>query len=141
MVVVQKWLSETWYRIVGSGDPRHLVAGTQCEQMLQPPTAYFSSHGQHGRDKKGYQNEVPDGYENAGRFWGFWNLAPEWVEHDLSLDEYIWARRIMRKWAKANGGRRWREMRPLQPMWLRTRRRPSMHFAVQLLRAIDICVT
>ena len=25
-----KWLSRTWYRVVGSDDPRHLAAGTRC---------------------------------------------------------------------------------------------------------------
>jgi hypothetical protein len=137
MEVVRRWLAGTWFRIVASGDERHLVAGTQLDVMQKPPTAYFSSHGQHGRDKKGYQNEIPDGYEDAGRFWGFWNLAPEWVEHELDRDEFVQARRMMRAWAKANGYRVRRNGGRMQGMWLRTRRRPSMHFAAQLLRAVE----
>jgi len=136
--VVRRWISATWYRIVNSGDERHLRAGTQVEPMIHPPVAYFSSHGIHGRDKKGYQNEIPEGYENAGRFWGFWNLAPEWVEHELDRDEFVQARRMMRAWARANGYQVRRNGGRIQGMWLRTRRRPSINFAAQLLRALEV---
>lgn len=141
MVEVRRWTAGAWFRIVGSGDVRHLQAGTQLDVMQKPPTAYFSSHGQHGRDMKGYQNEVPEGYEDAGRFWGFWNLSPEWVDQELGYDEFVQARRMMRAWAKANGYRVRRNGGRLQGMWLRTRRRPSLHFAHQLLRAVELCTT
>lgn len=138
MEVVRRWLAGAWFRIVGSGDERHLRAGTQLDVMQKPPTAYFSSHGQHGRDSKGYQNEIPEGYESAGRFWGFWNLAPDWVEHELDRDEFVQARRMMRAWARANGYKTRRNGGRIQGMWLRTRRKPALNFASQLLRALEV---
>jgi len=139
--VVRRWISATWYRIVSSGDERHLRAGTQVEAMIRPPVAYFSSHGAHGRDKKGYQNEIAERYESADRFWGFWNLAPDWVEHELDRDEVVQLRRMMPAWARANGYQVRRNGGRIQGMWLRTRRRPSMHFGAQLLRALEVCST
>ncbi|GAI76059.1 unnamed protein product, partial [marine sediment metagenome] len=33
---MQLWVSRTWYRIVSSGDPRHLAAGTRLERVRSP---------------------------------------------------------------------------------------------------------
>jgi hypothetical protein len=139
MEVLRYWVGHTWNRIAGDGDVDHLRVALHpktVEVMVKPPSAYFSSHGEHGRDSKGYQNEVPDGFEDVGRFWGFWNLAPDWNEYELSLDEFVAVRRMMRRWRKATTGRKYRQMRPYQGMWLRTPRRPSLHFALQLLQAV-----
>jgi hypothetical protein len=141
LVEVQRWAKVAWYGIVGSGDVKHLARGAGVEVMRRPPSAYFSSHGQHGRDLKGYQNEVPDDVVNPGRFWGFWNLAPEWDEVDLGPGEYVEARRLLRAWAKSkrrkvrrNGGR-------VQGCWFRTYRKPGYLLRADILRALSIAVT
>jgi hypothetical protein len=138
---VQRWTSAAWCQVVGSGDVKHLAAGTEVAPLRKPPVAYFSSHGEHGRDKKGYQNEVPDGFRNPGRFWGFWNIGVDWNEHELGPNEFVEARRILRAWAKSkrynvrrNGGR-------VQGQWFRTRSRPSYRLAADVLRAVEIAVT
>lgn len=61
--------SRMWFEVVGSGDPKHLAAGTRIEPMEEP-------HGA-ARYVAGYcskldQKTVPEGFEGVGRFWGHW---------------------------------------------------------------------
>lgn len=61
------WLSEVWYRIVGSGDDLHRLAGTRWENLRD------KEGGRHYVVKycaKTYQKQVPEGYRQVGRFWG-----------------------------------------------------------------------
>lgn len=63
-----RWLSAAWYRAVGSGDEKHLQAGTQVQLVKE---------GCHGgaymakaySAKSGFQKEVPADFQNVGRFW------------------------------------------------------------------------
>lgn len=60
-------LSNAWYEIVGSGDEKHLRAGTRLEKMRN------KEGGRHYAVKysyKRYQKQVPEGYTNVGRLWG-----------------------------------------------------------------------
>lgn len=140
--VIMRWTSRTWWQVVGSGDADHLAAGTQVEIMRQPPTAYFSSHGEHGRDEKGYQNEVPADFRNPGRFWGTWNIRPDWNEADLSPEEFVEARRMMRAWAKSKRMRRRDVGRGrVQGMWVRTRSRPAYLLGADVMRAVAIAIS
>jgi hypothetical protein len=139
--VVRKWVAEAWFDIVKSGDTRHLSAGTQVDPMDRPPIAYFACHGQHGRDKKGYQNEIPEGFKNAGRFWGLWNLAPMWEEELLTATEFVQARRIMRAWARSKGLQLRKNGGRVQGMWLRTPGRPALTLAADVRRAVVLCST
>jgi hypothetical protein len=62
------WTARTWYRIVGSDDNRHLVAGTRVETIRagrKGTIAYASKYA-----AKAEQKEVPENYDNVGRFWG-----------------------------------------------------------------------
>lgn len=63
----QKWLSETWFRICGTGDPKHLKAGTRLERVRKPDGArrYALKYTHKMRQKA-----VPAAYRNVGRFWG-----------------------------------------------------------------------
>lgn len=63
----QDWLSETWYRIVGSGDEKHLRAGAAWEVVEKPDGAarYVAKESY-----KTFQKEVPKDFQNVGRFWG-----------------------------------------------------------------------
>lgn len=60
-------ISSAWYRIVGSGDGRHLRAGTKVEwlRLKHAAAAYASKYA-----LKSGQKEVPAKYSNVGRFWG-----------------------------------------------------------------------
>lgn len=63
----QLWSSQTWYRIVGSGDLKHLAAGTRLERIRKPNGArnYAVKYAH-----KMVQKSVPEAYRNVGRFWG-----------------------------------------------------------------------
>lgn len=56
-----------WARIVDSGDPRHLKAGTRLERIRKPDGAarYALKYAY-----KCHQKVVPKQYQNVGRFWG-----------------------------------------------------------------------
>jgi hypothetical protein len=58
------WLSATWYRIVDSGDPKHLAAGTNA-------TAVRSSNGAMFYAGK-YTAKTGDEEGEYGRRWGVW---------------------------------------------------------------------
>ena len=60
-------VSGAWYRIVGSGDSRHLAAGTRTETIRKKDGArrYAVKYAMKMRQKR-----VPVGYRNVGRFWG-----------------------------------------------------------------------
>jgi hypothetical protein len=60
-------LAERWYSIVGSGDERHLRAGTQIDfiKTKEQIYGYLSNYV-----KKLEQKRPPEGFENVGRFWG-----------------------------------------------------------------------
>lgn len=67
-------VAQAWFRIVGSGDEKHLRAGTRVEWLRNPDAAgiYAAKYG-----SKAEQKEVPDEYQNVGRFWGMSrNLKP-----------------------------------------------------------------
>jgi hypothetical protein len=60
-------VSATWYRVVGSGDSKHLAAGTRTERIRKQDGAarYATKYA-----FKMKQKRVPEGYRNVGRFWG-----------------------------------------------------------------------
>jgi hypothetical protein len=60
-------LAQAWFRIVGSGDEKHLKAGTSSEKVRSPRGGSFYAVKY---ASKMYQKLVPPGYQNCGRFWG-----------------------------------------------------------------------
>lgn len=60
-------LSERWYHIVGSGDIRHMRAGTQIKAINNPKQvyAYVSDYM-----KKSVQKTLPSDHTYSGRWWG-----------------------------------------------------------------------
>lgn len=60
-------VSSAWFRIVGSGDSRHLAAGTRTERLrsLEGGRRYAVKYAMKMRQKC-----VPELYQNVGRFWG-----------------------------------------------------------------------
>jgi hypothetical protein len=63
-----QWLSEIWYQIVGSGDEKHLRAGTRVEYVRG--REHGASYLAKSYTAKRAQKEVPVEYQNVGRFWG-----------------------------------------------------------------------
>jgi hypothetical protein len=105
---MREWISETWYRIVGSGDEKHLRAGTQCVPCRKPHAAasYAAKYA-----SKYEQKEVPEGYSNVGRFWGLsrgkqprarvildWTTGPDVFQAIRALRKLYNARRL--RWGK-----------------------------------------
>lgn len=60
-------VSAQWYKIVGSGDERHLRAGTKCETVRSRGGL---CHYMKQYIRKQGQKEVPEEYLSVGRFWG-----------------------------------------------------------------------
>ena len=91
------WVSETWYRIVGSDDLKHLKAGTRVDFLRDPKEVIRYVLKYVVKDEGG----VPD--SNPGRFWGFFNREklPEkfLVSLELSYSEWVKIKRYVRKWA------------------------------------------
>lgn len=66
--VDKEWLANAWYEVVGSGDRRHLEAGTRIEGFRKGEKAaacYVTRYL-----TKEYQKRVPEGFEHIGRWWG-----------------------------------------------------------------------
>lgn len=96
-----RWLSEEWYEIVGSGDPRHLKAGTEINEIrdITKTKLYMCSYA-----RKKDQKDVPKEYINCGRFWDSnRSVKPQEVE----ICEYTDVREMNResrnitRWRKA----------------------------------------
>jgi hypothetical protein len=89
----KQWLSETWYDIVGSGDLRHLRAGTTIQPIMDRTElkCYLCSY-----QKKETQKKVPENFRNVGRFWGS-NKALKPVSQ-ISLD--FLSEREMHRWLR-----------------------------------------
>lgn len=64
---LHSWLSQRWYNIVGSGDEKHLLAGTNWENTRTDDglRRYVVKYA-----FKTWQKEVPVGFRQVGRFWG-----------------------------------------------------------------------
>lgn len=60
-------VAASWYRIVGSGDEKHLAAGTRVERLrsAEGGARYAVKYACKMRQKA-----VPKAYQNVGRFWG-----------------------------------------------------------------------
>lgn len=110
------WLSRAWFEAVGSGDERHLRAGTGVDwgegiRASDPKRlgVYFlkraTGHNL-GVDKE-YQHIVPEAWREEGagpgRFWGYYGLEKCDVQVELDDEQFWQFRRLLRRWANANG--------------------------------------
>jgi hypothetical protein len=80
----QLWVSQAWYEVVDSNDPRHLRAGTNWEKIRKAKGAlrYVAMYAH-----KPTQRVVPKKYRNVGRFWGRSSgvTVPEPVRLDIGV--------------------------------------------------------
>lgn len=99
-----EWLAQTWYQVVGSGDPRHLQAGTQVERARSVNGVMnYAGKKYLGKEIHG----LPRGWKNPGRFWGCYgrkNLPrSRAVKMTLSKKGFVRLRRMIRRMIKAKG--------------------------------------
>ena len=110
------WLSRAWTEIVNPPDPteyaKHLAAGTAIDfsaatTSIDPRriAIYFLKHGTKTVDDKEYQHVVPEAWRSPGagpgRFWGVWGLETASVVLRLDYDDYVAAKRVLRRLAIA----------------------------------------
>lgn len=96
-----RWVSRTWYVVVGSGDVRHYRAGTQvkpCSDWLGAARYLMSELGK-------YRQKMLPSYaeEGAGRWWGLWRLTRETYEVRLTCSAFYAIRRVLRRAARLKG--------------------------------------
>ena len=94
--IAKDWLSRAWYDVVGSGDMRHLAAGTQV-QLARSHRGVVSYASKYTAKR---QELPPDWQEGVGRFWGVSHreaLGIVWRWAPLSESQYWAACRIVRR--------------------------------------------
>lgn len=98
------WLSETWYRVVGSNDERHLMAGTRVEYLrsYRGAMAYAAKYM-----SKTTEENLPEEWGRPGRFWGVYGRSNlpvgEVFEVPLTWLESVTLQRWLRNYAKLPG--------------------------------------
>lgn len=86
----RQWCKRTWYRIVGSGDEKHLDQGAQITkiQSVRGVQSYMSKY---------VAKPVEDVEQDVGRWWGVWHpeeLPVELVRVALTEAEFYRIRRV-----------------------------------------------
>lgn len=93
----RSWVSDTWYRVVGSGDEKHLKAGSRVEYLRSHRGAM--SYAAKYMDKT--VDQLPEEWGKPGRFWGVCgreNLPTgEVIEVPLSWVESVALQRWLRR--------------------------------------------
>lgn len=111
-------VSRQWYEAVGSGDPKHLAAGTRIDfdesiKGTDPlrVALYFAGYSTKtggGKDKS-HQFEVPDGWADTngsvGRWWGKFGVTPAVEEIRIDAQAVVKAKRLFRARERAQRGR------------------------------------
>ncbi|MDR2849030.1 MAG: hypothetical protein LBW77_00545 [Verrucomicrobiota bacterium] len=99
---VRVWVASGWYEIVGSGDERHLRAGTSVERVRHAECAGWYISGYLGKE---CQKTVPDGVALPGRMWGMVGVRtpkPEKVCFGEGVRDGIRLVRLIRRWAASD---------------------------------------
>lgn len=82
----REWIADKWYKIVSSGDERHLRAGTQFDPLRAGRGGTIKYATKYAL--KQTQKKVPECITNVGRFWGVsgWRhcLSATWVVSDAN---------------------------------------------------------
>jgi hypothetical protein len=94
-------VAERWYRIVGSGDERHLRGGTRVEAIKSKGHLYGYLYNY---IKKLDQKKPPETFEDIGRFWGSSRniLIYEGFDRIGHFYKLVWGIKLMRNWYKAH---------------------------------------
>jgi len=87
-----------WFKIVGSGLEKHLEAGTRVEAILSGLACSDYVGRYLGKVK---QKDVPEGFQNVGRFWGYRRGSVEKVDVEMVYPDRESAKRDTRLIRKA----------------------------------------
>lgn len=105
----KEWLSRTWFEVVGSGDERHLRAGTQVQRV----ESWRRVIGYAAKYLAKEVDELPGAWrEGVGRWWGVHNRKAarrEAMEIQLEGKAFYRVRRVLRRLVGGPGrsGRDW----------------------------------
>ncbi len=133
---MREWVARSWWEVVGSEDPDHLQAGTSAAVWDDAgiPIGYISGYSRSDPTAKAYQHIVPDGFEKPGRWWGCWNIKPDWRKVELSPAEWYQVRRALRKLYESRRGKRKRGGRGFHTgLWVATRSSDPADIIARLL--------
>ena len=114
---LRAWFAVNWYEIVGSGEPRHLAAGTRVEAVrsVRGVMAYVSKYLAKVEDDPATE------YESIGRCWGIMgreNLPwAEIVRMDLSPEQGVRLRRAASRYLKSMRKKKPRHKNRASGMW------------------------
>lgn len=99
---LKEWISKAWFEVVGSGDERHLRAGTKVEMVngWHEVKRYISKYLGKAIDT----SDLGELWSSVGRFWGFFNseFIP-WgkaIIRECSEREAIEFMRLIRRFAR-----------------------------------------
>lgn len=90
-----QWVARTWYEVVGSGDERHLMAGTEVRRVKSWRGVMF--YASKYLAKKTVEQDV----SNPGRFWGVYRrerLPIELLTLPLTFGQFFRLRRLLSRW-------------------------------------------
>lgn len=95
-------VARVWYRVVGSGDERHLKAGTRIEWLRSSDAAigYVCVYA-----NKVVQKHVPEHFQDVGRFWGCSRFCVDCVLMDVQEVRVL--RRYVQHQIRVWYGSRW----------------------------------
>jgi hypothetical protein len=114
---LQAWFAVNWYEVVGSGEPRHLAAGTRVEQVrsARGVFAYASKYLAKVED-----DPAPE-YDSIGRCWGIMGREhlpwAEIVKMELSPEQGIRLRRAASRYLKSKQQKKPRHANRAPGMW------------------------
>jgi hypothetical protein len=99
--VPKQEIADRWYKVVGSGDEKHLRAGTGISTIRSKGElyGYLSSY-----IKKLDQKTPPIEFEEVGRFWGSSRnlLSRELYQRKEQYFKLVWSIKLLRNWYKAH---------------------------------------
>jgi hypothetical protein len=99
--VPKEGIAERWYKIVGSGDEKHLRAGTGISSIRSKAQlhSYLSNY-----IKKLDQKTPPEGFEDVGRFWGSSRNLLTWKTYQRKEQYFklVWSIKLIRNWYKSH---------------------------------------
>ena len=115
---LKEWVSRVWYEIVGSGDEKHLKAGTNVEVLdsnkkVRAYVCKYISKEDMPKDENGKEVKV-------GRWWGKSGNIPARcvVSVQLEYDKWVMVRRLVKRWVKAKARQSLKKWLSL-PSWKR----------------------
>lgn len=96
------WISDQRAKHLSAGTGFDLSEGLRARDPRRI-AVYFLKHSMKTKDGKEYQNRVPSTWTRPGRFWGVWVCEVSLAKTYMTSDEWHQVRRLLRRWAKANG--------------------------------------